>query len=70
VSFIDIIFMPGALFPGMFTTVRAPIYSRSRRVFAGISVSGAALRHDFNTNKKLYGRLHVEEYGFGLRRFG
>ena len=31
-------------------------YSRSRGVFAGLSLSGATLRQDLDTNKNLYGR--------------
>ena len=35
----------------------APIfYSRSRGLFAGISVEGSAIRSDGGANKKLYGR--------------
>jgi lipid-binding SYLF domain-containing protein len=31
-------------------------YSRSRGVFAGLSLSGATLRQDLDTNKNLYGK--------------
>src|SRR5271166_562090 len=39
-------------------TLRAEIlsYSRSRGLFAGISLSGSTLRPDNGANKKLYGR--------------
>ena len=37
-------------------------YSRSRGVFAGVSLSGATLRNDLDTNKELYGReLHNKQ---------
>ncbi len=37
-------------------------YSRSRGVFAGISLSGATLRNDLDANKELYGRkLHNKQ---------
>lgn len=37
-------------------------YSRSRGVFAGISLSGATLRNDLDTNNELYGReLHNKQ---------
>ncbi len=37
-------------------------YSRSRGLFAGVSLSGATLRNDLDTNKELYGRpLHNKQ---------
>ena len=33
-----------------------PIYSRSRGVFAGISLEGSTLRPDNDANRKLYGK--------------
>jgi lipid-binding SYLF domain-containing protein len=40
-------------------TLRSEIltYSRSRGLFAGISLQGAVLRPDKNANKQLYGRV-------------
>jgi lipid-binding SYLF domain-containing protein len=39
-----------------------PSYSRSRGLFAGISLEGSTLRSDGRANKKLYGRsLNAKE---------
>jgi lipid-binding SYLF domain-containing protein len=39
-----------------YVTAEILTYSRSRGLFAGISLSGATLRQDLDTNKALYGR--------------
>ncbi len=39
-----------------YMTAEILTYSRSRGVFAGLSLSGATLRQDLDTNKALYGR--------------
>lgn len=39
-----------------YMTAEILTYSRSRGVFAGLSLSGATLRQDLDTNKDLYGR--------------
>ena len=44
------------------TAQRSLTYSRSRGLFAGVSLSGATLRNDVDTNKELYGRpLHNKQ---------
>jgi len=40
-------------------------YSRSRGLFAGISLNGAAVSEDMNANESFYGsRLHTREIAF------
>jgi lipid-binding SYLF domain-containing protein len=39
-----------------YMTAQILTWSRSRGVFAGVSLSGATLRQDLNTNKALYGK--------------
>jgi len=39
-----------------YMTAEILTYSRARGLFAGLSLSGATLRQDLDTNKALYGR--------------
>ncbi len=51
-----------------YMTAEILTYSRSRGLFAGISLSGATLRQDLDTNKALYGRTlqNKEIIGTGI----
>ena len=50
--------IPAGLRPGDALTAEILAYSRSRGIFAGVSLEGATLRQDASVNKKLYGQAY------------